>query len=87
MEQDKQANEHQYVDATIVMKQEDGQYRNIAERSYAIAGIPQIGNLVKVDGNSYVIDQVEFDTEAAYAHTIILYVSDKKNPEGGVFFY
>lgn len=75
MEQDKQANDYPYVNATIMNKQENGQYRNVHERPYAIAGIPQIGNLVRVDGNSYVIDQVEFDTESAYAHTITLYVS------------
>lgn len=81
LEQDEKV---QYIDIEILIDEGDG-YKNKFERSYAVAGTPRKGDLVKVDGAKFEVQQVQFNTERNEAHLITVYVKEYSQPVGAVF--
>lgn len=65
-----------YVNVHILRKDEKtGEYYVIRAAGYGIAGRPFKGDFIRVDGASYEVEKVEFDTERGSADFITVYVA------------
>lgn len=65
-----------YVNVNVLRKDEKtGEYYAIRAAGYGLAARPFKGDFIRIDGISYEVEKVEFDTERGSAHFITVYVA------------
>ncbi|ELD2083803.1 hypothetical protein RJ226_004025 [Enterobacter hormaechei] len=67
---------YEYVNIDVQVKDDaTGEYRAIRQEGFGVAARPFKGDFIRVDGHSYEVVKVEFDTERGAAHYITVYVA------------